>query len=151
MRNCLRIWTLSNCVAAACVFFLLCWLKEWAVLPHNLSTCLCPQKSVEIFRICVLYFLTSSFLNFCLTVVIWIGVLALEGSDLFSHLCDDLLCPIFAPSSCLISCLLSSWCASVYFTETWIELLFHGCIFSNLVKATGYLPSTEFRVTGSDY
>lgn len=134
--------------SAACVLFLLCWLKEWAVFPHCLSTCLCPRKSVEIFRIYVLYFLTSSFLEFCSTIVIWIRVLALQGSDLFSHPCDDLLCLIFAPSSCFISCVLG---VLVYFTETWIELLFHGYIFSNLVKATGYLPSTKVRVAGSDY
>lgn len=92
--------------SAACVLFLLCWLKEWVVFLHHLSTCLCPRKSVEIFRIYVLYFLTSSFLEFCSTIVIWIRVLALQGSDLFFHLCDDLLCLIFAPSSCFISCVL---------------------------------------------
>lgn len=122
------------------------------MLLHHLSTCWCPQKSVEIFRITYFVLLLVLFGVF-LTLAIWIGVLALEGSDLSSHLCDDLSCPIFVPSSCLISCLLSSWFASVYFTKTWNVLykLLDECTFSSLVKATDYWPSNRVRMTGSEY
>lgn len=46
----------------------------------------------------------------------------------FSLICGlTSVCPTFVPSSCLMSCFLSSRCASVSCTKTWIAVFYRNC------------------------
>ena len=124
------------------------------MLLHCLSTCWCPQKSVEIFRI-----------TYFVLLLVLFGVL-FNPSHLNRGPCAGGLWPFLSPvwwplvpDLCpfQLSHFMSPFflvCVCVFYQNmNWnvLYMLLDECTFSSLVNATDYWPSNRVRMAGSEY